>query len=50
MADSDLTKETRQALLTAIKETAPNATASGLHELASAFALTVGAYPQQLPG
>lgn len=50
MAASDLENETREALLTAIKEAAPSVGTSGLQELATAFAFTVGAYRQNLPG
>ncbi|WP_165589995.1 MULTISPECIES: hypothetical protein [Mycobacteroides] len=50
MADSDLTKETREALLTAIKNAAPSASTHALEQLAMAFALTEGAYRGRLPG
>ncbi|MDO3110067.1 hypothetical protein [Mycobacteroides abscessus] len=50
MPDSDLTKETREALLTAIKADAEGAGGERLHHLAAAFALTVGANVHKLPG
>lgn len=48
----ELTKETADALLKAIKESAPryDGNATGLRELAFAFALVTGAYQGRLPG
>ncbi|WP_165614654.1 hypothetical protein [Mycobacteroides chelonae] len=50
MADSELMKETREALLTAIKADAAGSSGETLHHLAAAFALTVGANVHKLPG
>jgi len=45
-----LVDATRHALLTAIKDAAPNANNTNLEKLAHAFALAVGAKPGKLPG
>lgn len=48
---ASLEDETRDALLTAIKEAAPKeVNAEALQQLAAAFALTVGANKHRLPG
>lgn len=46
----DLQDETRDALLSAIKEKASKANTAQIEQLALAFALTVGASKGRLPG
>ncbi|ADT96750.1 MULTISPECIES: hypothetical protein [Mycolicibacterium] len=51
MAESaDVEKEARDALLKAIRAATPSASTTGLQELATAYALTVGARGGHLPG
>lgn len=48
---ADLVEETKEALLTAIKEMAPKEVrGEGLQHLATAYAMTVGAARTRLPG
>ncbi|MBN9636780.1 MAG: hypothetical protein J0H22_16595 [Actinobacteria bacterium] len=50
MADKELEDKARSALLEAIAGRASNESARGLEQLATAFAMTVGAYRGKLPG
>lgn len=48
---AELAEETKEALLTAIKEMAPKEVrAEALQQLATAYAMTVGAARTRLPG
>ncbi|MCZ0732001.1 hypothetical protein [Mycolicibacterium iranicum] len=51
MAESaDLEKDAKDALLKAIRAATPSASTAGLQQLATAYALTIGARGGKLPG
>ncbi|MFB1293940.1 hypothetical protein ACAG24_000355 [Mycobacterium sp. pW049] len=51
MAESaDLEKDAKDALLKAIRAATPSASTAGLQQLATAYALTIGADKGKLPG